>query len=113
MVVRYFEMFQRHSQGTVRFSSEYGFGCSVSTIGRDIAGVVVVFGENCDLMYGSEVWNIVQGAYAQYALVPCSNDAHPFLISFREGWHDPLPWKGQLAVFAEAGALGPRNPRLS
>ena len=37
-----------------------------------MAGVVVAVGENCDLMYGSGVWGIVQGAYAQYALAPCS-----------------------------------------
>ena len=30
-----------------------GFGCSAGTFGTDMAGVVVV-GEDCDLMYGSE-----------------------------------------------------------
>ena len=49
-----------------------GFGCSARTIGTDMAGVVVAVGEDCDLMYGSEVWGIVQGAYAQYALATCS-----------------------------------------
>ena len=49
-----------------------GFGCSVGTIGTDMAGVVVAVGEDYDLMYGSEVWGIVQGAYAQYALATCS-----------------------------------------
>ena len=35
-------------------------------------GVVVPVGEDYNLLYGSEVWGIVQGAYAQYALAPCS-----------------------------------------
>ena len=35
-------------------------------------GVVVAVGKDCNLLYGSEVWGIVQGAYAQYALAPCS-----------------------------------------
>ena len=47
-----------------------------------MAGVVVAVGENCDLMYGSEVWGIVQGAYAQYALAPCSlTTLKPFSLS--------------------------------
>ena len=37
-----------------------------------MACVVVAVGENCDLMYGSEVWGIVQGPYAQYALSTCN-----------------------------------------
>ena len=32
-----------------------GFGCSVGTIGTDMAGVVVAVGEDCNLMYGSEM----------------------------------------------------------
>ena len=30
----------------------------------DIASVVFAVSENCDLIYGSDVWGIVQGAYA-------------------------------------------------
>ena len=37
-----------------------------------MAGVVVAVGEDCILMYGSEVWSIVQGAYTQCALAICS-----------------------------------------
>ena len=48
-----------------------GFGCSES-IGMDMAGVVVAVGEDSDPMYGSVMWGIVQGTYAQYALLTCS-----------------------------------------
>ena len=41
-----------------------------------------------------------------------SDYAQTFLIVVGEGWLDPLQ-RDQLAVSAEAGALGPRNPRLS
>ena len=44
----------------------------------------------------------MQSAYAQYAFVPCINDAHTFLIFVGDGWLQPFHWKGQLAVSAEA-----------
>ena len=49
-----------------------GFGCSAGTFDTDMAGVIVAVGEDCDLMYGSVVWSIVQGAYAQCALATYS-----------------------------------------
>ena len=48
-----------------------GFGCS-EAIGIHMACVVVAVGEDYDPMYGSEVWGIVQGVYAQHALLTCS-----------------------------------------
>ena len=46
-----------------------------------MAGVVEV-GENYDLMYGSEVWGIVQSAYVRYALAPKSlTTFKPFSLS--------------------------------
>ena len=46
--------------------------------------------ENCDQMYGSEMWGIVQGAYAPYALVTCSlTSLKPFSLSLEKDWHDP------------------------
>ena len=38
----------------------------------DMAGVVVAVGEDSDPMYGSVMWGIVQGTYAQCALLTCS-----------------------------------------
>ena len=45
---------------------------SVLCQSTDMLGVVVAVREDCNLLFGSEVWGIVQGAYAQYALAPCS-----------------------------------------
>ena len=84
-------------------SSESCFGCSVSTIGTDIAGIVVVFGKKLQPGVSSEVWGIVHGAYAQYALATCSNNAQTFLIVVEEGWHDSHRWRDQLAVSARSG----------
>ena len=41
-------------------------------IGTDIASVVVAVGEDYDQIYSSEVWGILQRAYAPYALVTYS-----------------------------------------
>ena len=90
----------------------FGFGCSAGTIGTDMAGVVVAVGENCDLMYGSEVWGIVQSAYAQYALAPCSlMTLKPFSLSLEKVGTIPIVGETSLQCLQEAGALGPRNPR--
>ena len=70
-----------------------------------MAGVVVAVGENCDLMYGSEVWGIVQGAYAQYALATC-------IIVVGEGWYDPHRWRDQLAVSAGSGRSWTSKPTV-
>ena len=43
----------------------------------DIAGVVVAVGEESDSVYGSVMWVIVQGTYAQYVFDPQSNDESP------------------------------------
>ena len=81
-----------------------GFGCSAGTVGTDMAGVVVAVGENCDLMYGSEVWGIVQGAYAQYALATCSlTTLKPFLLSLGKVGTIPIVGRDQLAVSAGSG----------
>ena len=108
--------FQCRSQGVVKLSSEclFGFGCSAGTIGTDMAGVVVAVGENCDLMYGSEVWSIVQGAYAQYALATCSlTTLKPFSLSFGKVGTISIVGGTSLQCLQEAGAPGPRNPRSS
>ena len=52
----------------------------------DIVGIVVALSNAS----GSEVWDIVQSASAQYTFVPCSNDVHTFFISVPEDWLDPL-----------------------
>ena len=57
-----------------------------------MAGVVVAVGEDCHLMYGSEMLGIVQ-----------SDDAQTFLIVVGGGWHDPYRWRVQLAVSAGSG----------
>ena len=70
------------------------FGSSVNPVKWNPFAKVRVFREERasssrwanDLMYGSEVWSIVQGAYAQYA-----------------GWHDPHCWRDQPAVSAGSG----------
>ena len=66
--------------GMITLSSESGFGCSVQ---RALSSCLA---KKCNLIYGSEIWGIVP--YAQYALVPCSNDAQTFLIVVKDGWHD-------------------------
>ena len=43
----------------------------------DMAGVVVAVGEDSDSMYGSVMWVIVQGTYAQYAFDLQSNGESP------------------------------------
>ena len=91
----------------------FGFGCSAGTIGTDMAGVVVAVVENCDLMYGSEVWGIVQGAYAQYDLATCSlTTLKPFSLSL--GKVGTIPIVGGTSFAVSAGsAPGPRSPRPS
>ena len=55
---------------------------SPMAIGTDVAGVVVAVGEDYDLIYSSEVWCILQRAYAQYALVTYSlTTLKPFSLS--------------------------------
>ena len=75
-----------------------GFACSAVTFCTDIAGVVVAVGEDCDLMYGSVVWCIVQGAYAQYALATCSL-TNLFSLSLGEAGTIPIV-EGPAAVSA-------------
>ena len=71
-----------------RLSSRRSVWLSVLCQSTDMLGVVVAVREDCNLLSGSEVWGIVQGAYAQYALAPCS----PKTL---EGWHDPHRWRDQ------------------
>jgi len=47
-------------------------GCSQGTIGQDVAGIVEAVGENCGLTTGMEVWGVVNGSYANYALGDCT-----------------------------------------
>ena len=49
-------------------------------LGTDMVGVVVASGNAS----GSEVWDIVQSASAQYTLVPYSNDDHTFSFPLRK-----------------------------
>ena len=91
----------------------FGFGCSAGTIGTDMAGFVVAVGENCELRYGSEVWGIVQGAYAQYSLATCSlTTLKPFSLSFGKAGTISTVGETSLQCLQEASAPGPRNPRL-
>ena len=97
------------TQGAVKLSSEcLASGVSAGTIGTHMVGVVVAVGENCDLMYGSEVW-----ASCECVRPVClgdlqSDEAQTFLIVVGEGWHDPHRWRDQLAVSAGTSALEPR-----
>ena len=43
----------------------------------DMTGVVVAVGEDSDSMYGSLMWVVVQGTYAQYAFDLQSNGESP------------------------------------
>ena len=56
------------------------------TIGTDMTCVVVAVGENCDIMYGSEVRGIMQSVYAQYALATGSlTTLKPFSFVVEKG----------------------------
>lgn len=60
------------------------FGCSSGTIGNDGAGVVVSTGTSCEgVKMGDEVYGMMQGSYAQYALMSCNAAAlKPKKLSF-------------------------------
>jgi len=90
-----------------------GFRCSAGTIGTDMAGIVVAVGEDCDLVYGSEVWGIVQGAYAQYALATCSlTTLKPFSLSLVEAGTIPIVGGTSLQCLKEAGAPWTSKPTV-
>merc|ERR1712136_504155 len=85
----------------------------VEPICADMAGVVVAVGEDCDLMYGSEVWGIVQGAYAQYALATCSlTTLKPFSLSLVEAGTIPVVGQTSLQCLQEAGAPWTSKPTV-
>ena len=69
---------------------------------------VVTVSEICDLIYGAEVWGIVQGACDLQ-----SDDAQTFLIIVGKGWHNLHLWRDVLAVSVGSDAPRPRNPRSS
>jgi len=47
-------------------------GCYGDTLGNDGAGVVVAVGSDCpDFKVGDEVWGMISGSYAQYAVAEC------------------------------------------
>ena len=78
-----------------------------------MAGVVVAVGEDCDLMYGSEVWGIVQGAYAQDALATCSlTTLKPFSLSLGEAGTIPIVGGTSLQCLQEAGAPWTSKPTV-
>lgn len=48
-------------------------GCATSTIGNDGAGIVVAVGSDCpDFKVRDEVWGMISGSYAQFAVADCS-----------------------------------------
>lgn len=49
-------------------------GCSRSTLGNDGAGSVVAVGPSCpNFKIGDEVWGLIHGSYAQYAIADCNS----------------------------------------
>ena len=66
-----------------------GFGRSVKTFGTGMAGVVFVVSEDCDLMYGSEVWASRRVRTPSMLGDLQSGDAQTFSLSLG-GWHDGI-----------------------
>jgi len=57
-----------------RFDCATTIGCSAGTLGNDGAGTVVEVGSSCpNFKVGDEVWGLIQGSYAQYAVANCKS----------------------------------------
>ena len=97
--------FPSQIQGALKLSSVCLASDVSRAIGTDMTGVVVVVGEICDLLYGSEVW-------ASCEVQLQSDDAQNFSFSLEKIGRSPS-LVTPAAISAEAGAPGPRNPRLS
>lgn len=52
----------------------YTLGCADGTLGNDGAGTVVEVGSSCpNFKIGDEVWGLIHGSYAQYAIADCGS----------------------------------------
>ena len=81
-----------------------GFGCSVGTIGQDVAGTVVVVGDFCPFFVGDQVWGVGKGAYGEYAVVSCSQmSLKPLSLSFMPSGAIPAIGLTALQMFQKIG----------
>jgi NADPH:quinone reductase-like Zn-dependent oxidoreductase len=81
-----------------------GFGCSVGTIGQDVAGTVVVVGDFCPFFVGDQVWGVGKGAYAEYAVVSCNQmSLKPLSLSFMPSGAIPTIGLTALQMFQKIG----------
>ena len=74
----------------------FGLGCSARTIGTDMACVVVEVDENCDLMYGSEVWGTDEGC-----LQTTTGKEKKMGVKMRSGVGPQEEYRVQHVVFAD------------
>ena len=82
-----------------------GFGCSVGTIGLDVAGTEVVVGDVCPFFVGDhQVWSMGKGAYAEYAVVSCSQmSLKPLSLSFMPSGAIPTIGLTAMQMFQKIG----------
>lgn len=88
------------------------FRCSRGTLGGDSilggdgSGVVVAAGESCpNLKVGDEVWGFFLGAYAEYAVAPCSlTRPKPQSLSFIDAGTIPGVGNTAVDIFKRTGA---------
>jgi len=88
------------------------FGCSKGTVGNDGAGTVVAVGWHWPLMgaacsefkIGDEVWGLIKGSYAQYAVADCKEiGKKPASLSFVDAGTIPVVGVTALSCLSEAG----------
>ena len=102
------------SQGADELSSEFFLlqMFSDNHLHKSVRCVVAV-SENCGQLSGSEMWGIVQSAYAQCALMTCSlTTLKPFSLSLEKVSMIPIVEGTSLQYLQDAGAPGPRNSTL-
>jgi len=80
-------------------------GCTDGTVGNDFAGVVVGLGRFCSgVKLGDEVWGVVIGTYAQYAVASCHGlSKKPASISLAEAGTLPVVSATALQCLQAAG----------
>merc|ERR1719326_752643 len=84
------------------------FGCSKGTVGNDGAGTVVALGFptwGClEIDIGDEVWGLIKGSYAQYAVADCKEiGKKPASLSFVDAGTIPVVGVTSLSCLSEAG----------
>merc|ERR1711959_221362 len=84
------------------------FGCSKGTVGNDGAGTVVAVGWpswGCsEFKIGDEVWGLIKGSYAQYAVADCKDiGKKPASLSFVDAGTIPVVGVTALSCLSEAG----------